>query len=215
MAEFLTTTACSHQIEQIILTAKTQIYLFCPYLKLSKTLFERLVDTNRRGVQVKIIHGKNELKPDEKKKLLSLPNVTLYFFENLHAKCYFSSTDMVITSMNLYEFSEKNNREMGILLNAERDPIAFLKAYTEATSILKNAVKEEIIAPEIKSGLGYCIRCLTEIKNDHLKPLCLNCYRQWARFGNRLYTEKCCHRCGAETQSSLENPLCKECVAEL
>jgi phosphatidylserine/phosphatidylglycerophosphate/cardiolipin synthase-like enzyme len=212
MPEFLTTSGCSHHIEQIILTAKTQVHLLCPYLKLSKTLFERLVDANRRGVKVRIVYGKTELNPTEKQKLYSLENVELYFFENLHAKCYFNKDNMVITSMNIYEFSEKNNREMGILLSAESDAITFMKAYNEAVSIVKNAVRQHTVKIEIREGIGYCIRCLKELKTNPLKPLCPNCYKQWSKYGNKLYAEKYCHRCGSETQSSLENPICKSCV---
>ncbi|MDQ7089342.1 MAG: phospholipase D-like domain-containing protein [Methylococcales bacterium] len=127
MAEFLTTSAGTYQIEQIILTAKDQLFLFSPYLKFSKTMFERLKDTAERNIKITIIYGKNELKATEKQKLLSLDNVSLYFFENLHAKCYFNEGSMVITSMNIYEFSEKNNREMGDIINAKS---GFKRVYT-------------------------------------------------------------------------------------
>ncbi len=211
MAEFLTTTGGANSIEDIISTAKTQLYLYSPYLKLSKTLLERLKDTARRSVKIVIVYGKQELNAEEKQKLVSLSNLELYYFENLHAKCYFNHRKMVITSMNVYEFSERNNREMGVLLDSERDIEAFTKAYTEAVSILKNAKKINISELKTTKGAGHCIRCLTEIKLDVTKPLCLNCYRQWARFNNRLYPEKYCHSCGVEHKTCLESPNCSIC----
>lgn len=214
MAEFLTTSGASHQIEQIILTAKNQIFLFSPYLKFSKTLFERLKDTSRRNIKITLVYGKSDLHPLEKQKLFSLENITLYFFENLHAKCYFNEKNMVITSMNIYEFSEKNNREMGMLLNQDRDLVAFTQACQEAASIIKNATKIENLPPEmpVAMGDGHCIRCLTQIKFNILKPLCLNCYRQWAKYKDERYIERYCHRCSCETKSCLAIPLCQACA---
>lgn len=206
MAEFLTTSACTYQIEQIILTAKDQLFLFSPYLQFSKTMFERLKDTAERDIKITIVYGKSELKVIEKQKLTTLDNVSLYFFENLHAKCYFNEYRMVITSMNIYEFSEKNNREMGILLTRSQDLNAFTQAYKEAVSIVKNALKIEAITND-----GHCIRCLTTLKFNHLKPLCLKCYHSWSRFKNRLYIEKYCHRCGNKSKSSLSSPICPVC----
>ena len=139
MAEFLTTSGTSHYIENIIMNAKKKLYLVSPYLQLSKTFFERLRDASNNGVEIKIIFGKNDLKPNEANSLATLKNVSLYFFENLHAKCYFNETQMVITSMNMYEFSEKNNREMGVLIDATKDTDLFQKAANETRSIMKNS----------------------------------------------------------------------------
>ena len=86
MAEFLTTNGTSLQIENIIIDAKTKLILVSPYLQLSKTLYERLKDASNRNVIIKIIYGKDELKPNEKNSLAELKNVEIYFFENLHAK---------------------------------------------------------------------------------------------------------------------------------
>jgi phosphatidylserine/phosphatidylglycerophosphate/cardiolipin synthase-like enzyme len=212
MADFLTTSAASHHIERIILTAKSQIFLFSPYLKLSQILFERLRDATRRNIKVIIVYGKDELKPSERQKLFSLDNVTIYFLENLHAKCYFNESNMVITSMNIHEFSEKNNREMGILLSRQHDLNVFKQAYDEAVSIVKNATKIKATEHEIMDGAGYCIRCAHIIKFNQQKPLCLTCYRQWSKFNNKLYPEKYCHCCGSQLRSSFSEPLCTECV---
>jgi phosphatidylserine/phosphatidylglycerophosphate/cardiolipin synthase-like enzyme len=211
MAKFLTTTAGSHYLEQIILTAKNQVVLVSPYLKFSKTLFERLIDTQKRAIKIIIIYGKSELNHLEKQKILGLDNVTLYFFENLHAKCYFNESKMVITSMNIYEFSEKNNREMGVLLTRKDDLNAFTQAYSEANSIMKNA-KIESVKPRIKTSEdGYCLRCLSKVKLNPLRPLCLKCFRRWKRFDNPAYVEKYCHGCGCETNSAMNTPLCIAC----
>ena len=115
MAEFLTTRGTSHQIENIIMEAKGKLILLSPFLQLSKTLFERLKDASKKGVKIKIIYCKDEFNPNEKNSLAELTNVELFFHENLHAKCYFNETKMVITSMNMYQFSENNNYRSGFV----------------------------------------------------------------------------------------------------
>lgn len=140
MASFLTTSGTSFQIEKIMIDAKKELVLISPYLKFSKTFFERLQDACKKGVLVKIIFGKNELQPTEDKQIKSLENIELYFSQNLHAKCYYNESSMVITSMNMYEFSEKNNREMGVHITHQTDKKVFDEAVSEAKSILNNSI---------------------------------------------------------------------------
>lgn len=77
MAEFLTTNGISYQIENIIIDAKSKLFLVSPFLQLSKTLFERLKDASNKGVKIKIIYGKDDLKPNEKNSLAELTNCNL------------------------------------------------------------------------------------------------------------------------------------------
>ncbi len=149
MAEFLTTQGTSYYIEDIIRKAKNKLVLISPFLQISKTLFERLKDADRQNVKITLIYGKDELKPDEKKKLQELRNLSLYFFENLHAKCFFNEESMVITSMNMYEFSEKTNREMGVLIRAKGDEKVYNEAVKETDSILASAKKDSLIRSEV------------------------------------------------------------------
>ena len=225
MAEFLTTSGTSHHIENIIMNAKKNLFLVSPYLQLSKTLFERLRDASNNGVDIKIIFGKNDLKPNEANSLATLKNVTLYFFENLHAKCYFNETQMVITSMNMYEISEKNNREMGVLIDAAKDTDLFQKAANETESIMKNSEILSLSKTERKyyqeapgSGIkkhtprmGYCIRCETRIAYNPEKPFCPDCFSIWAQYQNPQFEENVCHSCGEFKETCMEKPLCYTC----
>jgi len=43
---------------------------------------------------------------------------------------------MVITSLNLYDYSQQNNREMGVLLTLKDDHDIFLEAREEANFIV-------------------------------------------------------------------------------
>lgn len=223
MADFLTTSGTSYHLEKIIIDAKNNLVLVSPYLQISKTLFERLKDAVKRGVKVRIIYGKDELKPNEKNSLADLKNLELYYFENLHAKCFFNEAEMVITSMNIYEFSERTNREMGVLISRTADRDLFEKAVAEVTSItqssevIENRKVERRFATnsgtstKSSSKIGYCIRCETRIPFNSTKPYCPDCYSVWAEYKNPDYTENVCHSCGEFEFTSLSKPLCYDC----
>jgi len=228
MAEFLTTNGTSYQIENIIIEAKTKLVLVSPYLQLSKTFYERLKDASNKRVSIKIIYGKDDLKPNERNSLADLKGVELYFFENLHAKCYFNETKMVITSMNMYEFSEKNNREMGVLIERSKDSDIYEKAVAETQSIIQSAEPIALnkanrpLAKERKQTgasfnknekivRGYCIRCQKRIDFDPSRPLCGDCYTTWVQFENPNFPENVCHHCGEYEETSMRKPMCKDC----
>jgi hypothetical protein len=147
MPQFLTTSGTSHLIEDIIIRAKTELVLITPYLKLSRILLERLTEANNRGVPIKLVYGKVDLHPGEKKHLEALSNLELFFLENLHAKCYHNGMTLIVSSMNLYDFSEKNNREMGIVLTQRDDEECFADALAEARSIITAA--RRVTAPTV------------------------------------------------------------------
>ncbi|MFB9098999.1 MULTISPECIES: phospholipase D family protein [Flavobacterium] len=143
MAKFLTTVGNSFYIEQIILNSINSLTLVTPYLKLSRNLLERIYDADKENIRITLIYGKNQLANSEKEKLYSLKNIEILYCENLHAKCYFNESSMIITSMNLYEFSERNNREMGILIDKENDLQIFNDTLKEVESIKNSSMIEK------------------------------------------------------------------------
>jgi hypothetical protein len=234
MAEFLTTLGTSHRIEEIIRSARQRLTLISPFLKLSPLLLERLKDADRRGVQISIVYGKSELAAEEQRKLQELSNLTLYYLKHLHAKCYLNERHVIISSMNMYEFSEKNNREMSVLLG-EEDAEAIAQVRSEVQSILNaaevqrkggvGAVLRAVFGrketsgrsstePKKKTRDGYCIRCGDDVRYRPESPLCDPCYRSWAAWGNEDYPENECHRCGEEAKTSKAKPLCYDCYRE-
>lgn len=218
MAEFLTTSGTSHYLENIIIDADKKIILVSPYLQISKTLIERLKDASNRHIKIKIIYGKDELKQNERNALEEIRNVEMYFFENLHAKCYFNENKMIITSMNMYEFSERKNREMGILIDAITDKNIYDKASNEVSSILQSSQQIELSKPnylnESKSTYkykGYCIRCASKIPFNPSAPYCQDCYNSWSYWNNYHFEENVCHRCGDSEDSTMARPQCYTC----
>ncbi len=65
------------------------------------------------------------------------------FCKDLHAKCYLNESEAIITSMNLYEFSQVNNNEMGIYIVKETDALLYNEIYEEVKRLIR--ISDEII----------------------------------------------------------------------
>ncbi|BAS31154.1 phospholipase D-like domain-containing protein [Dehalococcoides mccartyi] len=224
MAEFLTTHAVAYNIENIIINAKELLVLISPYLQLSKTFYERIRDAHNKGVQVVIIYGKDQLKPEEKVQLNSLPNVDIYFCENLHAKCYFNDYSMIITSMNMFEFSEKNNREMGILIQKDTDIVVFNKALGEVKSIIDSSQKIPLTNVTPKKSSRTIDQIESKKSDSAKKPIKMDFNLKTdlgqlfqGALSSILGADKLdayCIRCKAKIPYDARHPLCDACYPE-
>ena len=142
MAKFLNTTGINYHLEELIKHAGDRLILISPYLKLTERLRELLEDKNRLKIDIRVIYGKNDLQPEEMTWLKTLEFVRLSFCKNLHAKCYLNESSVIVTSMNLYEFSQINNNEMGILIRRDSDSELYRETYAEAQRLIR--ISEEI-----------------------------------------------------------------------
>ena len=142
MAKFLNTSATNYFLEELIKGASDRLILISPFLKLNDRIKELLEDKNRLKIDVRIVYGKNELQPEEINWLKELSFIRTSFCKNLHAKCYLNEETCIITSLNLYEFSQINNNEMGVLLSRADDGELYREAYEEAQRIIR--ISDEI-----------------------------------------------------------------------
>ena len=145
MAEFLTTKAIAFKLEDIIKRTTKHLYIVTPYLKLSETFYERLSEAIENGIECSIVYGKSELTKREDNLLKGL-NCNLYYKQNLHGKCYANEETALITSMNLHEFSEVNNREFGVLLSKRNDKVAYLDCIKELGSVISKSDSIRLIS---------------------------------------------------------------------
>jgi hypothetical protein len=225
MAKFLNTKKSVSEIEDLIKDAGQTLILISPYLKLSKDFKELLSYRNSKDKITTVIFGKVELNPDEMKFLESLQFVILKYKDDLHAKCYLNDEKMIITSLNLYDFSMNNNKEMGVLIEKGNpsDHDLYEEAYKEVDYInttsqrfayktqttpsapLKQADVQESERrisvdnkTEKKSQVrnGYCIRTGVEIPFSIEKPFSNEAYKSWSKYANKEYSEKYCHFSG-------------------
>lgn len=142
MAKFLNTGATNYFLEELIKGAKDRLILISPFLRLNDRIRELLEDKNRLKIDVRVVYGKSELQPEEIKWLRDLSYLRTSFCKNLHAKCYLNEDLCIITSLNLYEFSQVNNNEMGVLVRRSEDAELYRDAYEEAQRIIR--VSDEI-----------------------------------------------------------------------
>lgn len=150
MAEFLDTTALSYHLERLLKTAKRRIVLISPYLKLRPRVRELIEDAARLGVQIQIVYGKKE-RCDEVDRLKTINRLSVTFCKNVHAKCYLNEDFGMVTSLNLYDFSQANNQEMGILISKLTEPDLYHSVSQEALRIIRisgGETTERVAAPQ-------------------------------------------------------------------
>jgi phosphatidylserine/phosphatidylglycerophosphate/cardiolipin synthase-like enzyme len=236
MVEFLNTEGASYRLNQLIKNADHEIILISPFLKINQKIKDLIENQDRkRTTNIKIIYGKNDLQPDEHNWIKQLDSVRLSFCKELHAKCYLNEKEAIITSMNLYEYSQVNNYEMGIYVSKEDDPSLYQDIYNEAMDIFRISDELKITVEKVeqkgetkleskntssstkasqskkKTEAGFCIRCKDQIKIDPMYPYCKTCFTSWNKYRNEEYKEKHCHICGKSTTSSKIKPTCYDC----
>ncbi len=188
MAKFLNTSATNYFLEELIKTARDRLILISPYLKLNDRIRELLEDKNRLKIDVRIIYGKNELQNDEINWLSGLTYVRTSFCKNLHAKCYLNEESCIITSLNLYEFSQVNNNEMGVAISRSDDAELYREAYEEAQRIIRISDEVRISLEKIPSDAK---------RKEKKKP-------EVTAKQNKLTTSKLAKKLGKTTSQLLE-----------
>lgn len=145
MAKFLETQAISNELMKLIKDAKDKIILVSPYLKVNSQIQERLKTKSKIGTlsEIVIIYGKSELKKTELEWIKDIEDLKVIEKLNLHAKCYINEDRAVICSMNLYDYSQQNNIEMGILITKKEDEEAYQALIEEINNIKVNGVRKK------------------------------------------------------------------------
>lgn len=184
VAKFLNTSATNYYLEEMIKTAKDRLILISPFLRLNERIKELLEDKDRLKIDVRIVYGKSELQPEEVNWLKGLSYVRTSFCKNLHAKCYMNEESCIITSLNLYEFSQVNNNEMGVFIDRQNDTDLYKDAYEEAQRIIR--ISDEVrISLEVVAKDG-------ETSSDPEDA------------GNKLTSSKIAQKLGLKTQEFLD-----------
>ncbi len=125
MAEALDTHALNMAISDMIDNAKTRLFIISPYLNIYHNLRKAIELADKRGVNTVVIYRKVDDNSDVIQWLASLNHIFIGHSNNLHAKYYGEDSAAIITSMNLYEYSQVNNEELGIFIRSKEDIEAF------------------------------------------------------------------------------------------
>ena len=142
MAKFLNTTGVSYHLEELIKSTKDRLILISPYLQFHKRVKDHLENLNIQKRDIRIIYRENKLQVEESNWLESQIGIRTSLCNSLHAKCYINENEAIVTSMNLYSFSQQNNDEMGIHVTKEKDADLYNDIYDEVQRLL--TISEEI-----------------------------------------------------------------------
>jgi hypothetical protein len=155
MAKFLDTQAISNELMKLIKEAKEKIILVSYSFKVNPQIQERLKAKSAHGhlSEIIIVYGKTQLQPTELSWMKGIKDLKIYEKSNLHAKCYLNENKAIICSMNLYDYSQQNNIEMGMLITKSEDKEAYEELIDEINNIKVNAVTKSISELE-SSALG-------------------------------------------------------------
>lgn len=124
MAKFITSNELNAEIEKLFESAAEQLILISPFVKLhSHYQSSLLTQVSNPKLHITIVFGKNENDPTRSIHASDLeffkqfPNIEIRCEKRLYAKYYANENAAIITSMNLYSFSQDNNIESGVLMS--------------------------------------------------------------------------------------------------
>jgi hypothetical protein len=121
MAQILPGNELNSEIEKVFEKAEETLILISPYIKLHHRFMDVLkTKQEKHKIQIIIVFGKNE--NDLTKSFAKqdfdffqlFPNIEIRYEKRLHAKFYANERTQILTSMNLYDFSQDQNIEAGI-----------------------------------------------------------------------------------------------------
>lgn len=237
MAQFYSTLDQNSIIGEIFSKAKKEILIISPFIQLHKhfkDILSGIIEDDK--IIIKIVYGKNE---NDKSKSFNVDdieffkksrNIEIRYESRLHAK-YYGNEDMGLsTSMNLWEYSSNNNKEIGILVSNNsllnlNDKLGqagvnvdnlFAQLTKLANEIFDKAEVHYKKIPQYSEGviLGYGKKYVTsKVDIDKLnftKPV-TESYREEKKY-NSIQTETGhCIKCNCSISLNSTRPLCKDC----
>jgi phosphatidylserine/phosphatidylglycerophosphate/cardiolipin synthase-like enzyme len=235
MAKFLNTTGVSYHLEELIKGTKDRLVLISPYLQFTERIKEHLSNLNIQKRDIRIVYRENKLQLDENNWLESQIGIRTSLCKNLHAKCYINENEAIITSMNLYEFSQQNNNEMGIYISKTQDPDLYSATFDEVQRLLTISEEIRITVKKVTADTppktekksieekpanskssnkptGFCIRTGVPIPFNVEKPLGYEAFKSWSKYSDPEYAEKFCHFSGEPSngETCVSRPILKK-----
>ncbi len=223
MAKFLEGDHLNAAIGDILKGAEKSLVLISPYIKLYDR-FESILKSkqNNNELEIIIVFGKNKddltksMKEAEYNFFTRFPNIQIRHESRLHAKYYANEKEAILTSMNLYSFSQEHNIEAGMRINDSdasdyfndivipQSQLIFQKkppviSRAQSTNPLLKLTKEAATKSDA-APTGHCIRTGKSIPFNTKRPFTEEAYKSWAQFSNPDYPEKYCHFSGEASQ---------------
>ncbi|PZP44576.1 MAG: hypothetical protein DI598_14300 [Pseudopedobacter saltans] len=147
------------KISTLISEASEKFYAITPYVNISdwKKIIVSIEHAKKRNVSIKFyIREINE----ENFKILTSLGVQLFKIKNLHTKLYFNENELIVSSMNLYEFSDLHSIDIAILY---RDRESYIKFYDYFLKYINPIQQVKYCSPNSQTELIEIKEYLTSI----------------------------------------------------
>jgi len=217
MAKFLNGPGVQAALIELIKNSDKDLFIVSPYLKISPVMKTYLASIDRKDISISIVYRSGTTVTDDDLAFFKgLDHLKLYQCENLHTKCYINESEGLVTSMNLHEYSQTHNWEMGIHFSRAADGDIFsdvtqelqlmtphLKLVSAAKTVASH--KEKTASVSTQKTHQHTVHKPTEPPNKSLLLKVLD-----AVTGEAAY----CIRCGKGLDTfDLQKPYCDKCYA--
>ena len=157
MVQFLNTQASFSEIENIINRAEHKLVLISSNTQITRLLLQKIYHASEhRSIDVTLVCRQDDIRPEEFAALNQISRLEIFDLPDLHANCFYNEKTMVITSLNLYDYSQTNNRDMGVLITYDKDPGTFIAAFNETEYMMQLAtlVKVNMVLARVNRQLA-------------------------------------------------------------
>jgi len=170
MTKFVQGSELNAALESLIKHADEILFLVSPFIKLHNRIKDQLkLKQDNPTLKIYVLYGSfdntaNRIGDEDLVFLKQFPNIEIRYEENLNAKYYGSEKAGLITSMNLYDFSQNNNIEVGVFTESSNkliDEISDLMgsgdldvdAHQYFLDVIKNSELLYHNVPEFEKGM--------------------------------------------------------------
>jgi phosphatidylserine/phosphatidylglycerophosphate/cardiolipin synthase-like enzyme len=220
--------------------------LVSPYVKLWDRLQSALERAVERGVDLEAFIREPENDQDKNQVELIASDfakigIRVNLVKNLHAKIYSFDQSVIVSSMNLYDFSQRNSIELSVLVDDD-ETVTEIKDYIKdhIVRVAKPYKGPPVKAPKATPQKQFCKNCGAKLEGvAQGKSLCVDCFKKEMsgktssentepevrksppqRFADRVsatikkrdkYSDGYCIRCRKIIEDNPEHPLCPSC----
>lgn len=188
---------CIETKQQFYIEAKFRSEIYDGKIQFSyKAQFERYKEIGKTELVFIIIGmGENPSKPEH------VCLIPLDEIESIHLNESF-----------LEKYTIANNRPIAI---SKLEDYIKIKKQKQVKSPSATVAKRTNVEKPKQKNVAYCIRCGGNLPFNIEKPLCKDCYSEWAEYKNEDYEENFCHHCGKDKDVTFAKPVCYNCYKQL
>lgn len=170
--EILGTTETTYAIERLFTNAHEFVIIVSPYLKINHRLRTKMSDCFLRCEKSLLVYREDYQKENNFSWFKNHENLKIFLVKDLHAKCYMNENTAIITSMNLHDYSQINNHELGVILDRKKDKEGYAKLMSEVRIIINSDWPQFDFSEYLDRLVEYTMRRLyTELVKTYNFPV--------------------------------------------